>query len=147
MKMRQILIVEDVEMIADFMNLVLSRHGYEVTGVIASGEDAVTAALTTAPDLVLMDIRLEGFIDGIEAAARIRKRSDTPIVFVSAHTDTGIIYKAMATGASGYLIKPFKGKDLLYAIERALKGQEAGGLPGEAFTVNHPCAISRTESC
>lgn len=144
MKKRQILIVEDVDLIADFMDLLLCRHGYQVAGVVASGKDAVTAALTTSPDLVLMDIRLEGFMDGIEAAEKIRQNSDTPIVFVSAHTDTGIIYKAMATGANGYIIKPFKGNDLIFAIERALKSPETGGLPGEAFTVNHPCTISRT---
>src|SRR5512135_1728104 len=105
MTMRQILIVEDVEMIADFMNLVLCRHGYQVSGVVASGEDAVSVALATAPDLVLMDIRLEGFIDGIEAAEKIRQKRDVPVVFVSAYTDTATIHRAMATGAAGYVIK------------------------------------------
>lgn len=144
MKMRQILIVEDVQMIADFMDLVLCRHGYQVSGVVASGEDAVSMALTTSPDLVLMDIRLEGFIDGIEAAEKIRQNSDIPVVFVSAYTDTATIHRAMATGAAGYVIKPFKGRDLLYAVERAFSNIETKEYPAESFTVNHPCFMSQT---
>jgi CheY-like chemotaxis protein len=142
MKMRQILIVEDVVMIADFMKLVLSRHGWQVSGITASGEEAVASALTTSPDLVLMDIRLAGFIDGIEAAERIRSQRRIPIVFVSAYTDFDIIQKAMETGASGYIVKPFTGKDLIFAIERAFNGKESGMRPGEAFTINFPPTTS-----
>ncbi len=144
MKMRQILIVEDVVMIADFMKLVLCRHGWQVSGVTASGEEAVAVAHATSPDLVLMDIRLNGFIDGIEAAERIRSHRNIPIVFVSAYTDIDIIQRAMATGASGYIIKPFRGKDLIFAVERAFGGQESGMHPGEAFTINLPSITSRT---
>ncbi len=143
MKKPKVLIVEDIEMIADFMQLVLGRHGCQVSAVVSSGEEAVTAALTTCPDLVLMDIKLEGFVDGIEAAERIRKCCDIPIVFVSAYTDTSVIQKAMATGASCYIIKPFKGKDLICAVEKAFGKPQDGACPGEAFTVNHPCITPR----
>jgi CheY-like chemotaxis protein len=143
MEMCQILIVEDVVMISDFMKLVLSRHGWQVSGVTASGEEAVATALATSPDLVIMDIRLYGFIDGIEAAERIRSHRNIPIVFVTAYTDIDIIQRAMATGASGYIIKPFKGKDLIFAVERAFGGQESGMRPGEAFTINLPSITSR----
>jgi CheY-like chemotaxis protein len=143
MKIRKILIVEDVDLIADFMKLVLDRHGFQVSGLTASGEEAVALALAASPDLVLMDIRLNGFIDGIEAAERIRSHRNIPIVFVSAYTDIDIIQRAMAVGASGYIIKPFKGKDLIFAVERALGGQDSGMRPGEAFTVNFPPITSR----
>jgi len=142
-EMRQILIVEDVVMIADFMKMVLSRRGWKVSGVTASGEEAVAAALATSSDLVLMDIRLDGFIDGIEAAERIRSHRNIPIVFVSAYTDFDIIKRAMATGASGYIVKPFKAKDLIFAVERAFGAQGSGLRPGEAFTINLPSTLSR----
>jgi DNA-binding response OmpR family regulator len=140
MSNHRILIVEDVSMIADFMALILNRHGYRVAGICATGEEAINAACSISPDLILMDIKLEGFIDGIEAAERIRKNSTIPVVFVSAHTDAAIIKRAMATGANGYLVKPFKGKDLLFALERALGRTEAGPRAGESFILNHPCS-------
>jgi DNA-binding NarL/FixJ family response regulator len=90
-----------------------------------------------------MDIRLNGFIDGIEAAERISSHHNIPIIFVSAYTDIDIIQRAMTTGASGYIIKPFRGKDLIFAVERAFGGQKSGMLPGEAFTINHPSITSR----
>ena len=143
MNKRQILIVEDVPMISDFMELILSRQGYRITATVVSGEEAVTAALTTSPDLVLMDIRLVGPVDGIEAAERIRRASDIPIVFVSAHTDLDVIQKAMATGASGYIIKPFTSKDLLSAVERAFGMTSSECLTGNA---SHPSCTSRTRN-
>jgi DNA-binding response OmpR family regulator len=142
MNSRRILIVEDVSMIADFIELILTRHGFQVSGTVSTGEDAIKAADETSPDLVLMDIKLEGVVDGIEAAERIRSNCNIPVVFVSAHTDAGIIQRAMATGANGYLIKPFKGKDLLFAMERALGRTEAGPTAGEPFTLNLPCTTT-----
>jgi len=142
MNSHRILIVEDVSMIADFIALILNRHGYQVSGIVATGEDAIKAASTSPPDLVLMDIKLEGFIDGIEAAEQIRREKALPVVFISAHTDAAIIKRAMATGASGYLIKPFKGKELLFALERALENRENGLNAGESFTLNHPTTIT-----
>jgi DNA-binding response OmpR family regulator len=144
MSSHRILIVEDVTMIADFMALILGRHGYQVSGIVSTGEEAVKVAGETSPDLVLMDIKLEGFVDGIEAADKIRRFCNVPVVFVSAHTDAAIIQRAIATGASGYLIKPFKGKDLLFALERAL-GRKEGGLDVvEPFTLNLPCSTTQT---
>jgi DNA-binding response OmpR family regulator len=144
MNSRRILIVEDVSMIADFMALILNRHGYQVSGIVATGEEAIKAASTCSPDLVLMDIKLEGFIDGIEAAEQIRRDSMIPLVFVTAHTDATIIKRAMATGANSYLIKPFKGKDLLFALERALNSRMDGPKSGESFTLNYPSPIIYT---
>jgi CheY-like chemotaxis protein len=143
MEKRQILIVEDVPMISDYMELVLSRQGYRVAAAVPSGEEALVAAQTAAPDLVLMDIRLAGSMDGIETAERIRQAHGIPIVFVSAYTELDVIQKAMATGASGFIIKPFKVKDLLFAVKRALGMQSSEELTGETFMVNHPSCTSR----
>lgn len=120
MKKPKILIVEDVGMIANFMGLVLSRHGYHVSDVVASGEDAVDTALKTSPDLVLMDIKIDGMIDGITAAEMIRARSDIPIVYVTAFTDNDVIARAMTTEPAAYLFKPFKSNDLISTVRRAL---------------------------
>lgn len=120
----QILIVEDVAMIAEFMELVLYRHGYQVTGIATSGEEAIDIARTSQPDLVLMDIKLQGYVDGIEAARKIRSTCNVPVIFVSAYTEPEMINKALATGASGYIIKPFRGKDLISVLERVLAGED-----------------------
>jgi CheY-like chemotaxis protein len=141
MNTRRILIVEDVEMIANFMELVLYRHGYLVTGIATSGEEAISAAQACPPDLVLMDIKLQGCVDGIEAAEIIRSSSDIPIVFVSAYTEPDMIKKALATGASGYIIKPFRGNDLISVLKRILGREEAESPSGVPDRIRHPSVI------
>ena len=144
MKKRRILIVEDVPMISEFIELVLSRQGYRIAAIVRSGEEAVAATRTIPFDLVLMDIRLAGPMDGIETAESIRSMIDIPIVFVSAYTELDVIQRAVATGASGYIIKPFKGTDLLFAVDRAFDMPLSGCHAGDDFLVNHPAFISRT---
>ncbi len=130
MKEPKILIVEDVRMIAEYMELILFHHGYRVSGVVASGEEAVVTALKTRPDLVLMDIKIDGVIDGITAAAMIRDQSDIPIIYVTAYTDRAVFERAMSTNPSAYLHKPFKGTELIDMIQRTLEGgREVMGLP------------------
>ncbi len=124
MKAPEILIVEDAGMIADYMKLILSRHGFRIAGVATSGEEAVAATLRTHPDLVLMDIRIDGAIDGIAAAEIIRAWSDIPILYVTAYTDSEVVARAMRTGGSGYLSKPFKGIELLGTIRSVLNHAE-----------------------
>jgi len=122
--MRRILVVEDIAMIAEFIELILQRSDFQVSGIVDSGEDAINSVLVDPPDLVLMDIKLRGFVDGIEAAKIIRNNTDIPVLFVSAHTDPEMIRKAFAAGASGYVIKPFKGKELLASLEKVFDGGE-----------------------
>ncbi|MCM2358991.1 MAG: response regulator [Geobacteraceae bacterium] len=131
MREYRILIVEDVGMIADFMGLILSHHGYRISGVVASGEEAVAAALRTCPDLVLMDIKIEGVMDGIAAAELIREQCDVPIIYVTAHTEKAVIDRAMLTEPAACLHKPFKGNELLGAIRKTLespKGRKVGAM-------------------
>jgi CheY-like chemotaxis protein len=128
MKEPNILIVEDVRMIAEYMELILFHHGYRVSGVVVSGEEAVVTALKTRPDVVLMDIKLEGVIDGITAAAMIHDQSDIPIIYVTAYTDKAVFERAMSTNPSAYLHKPFKGNELIDTIQRILDG--GGGVMG-----------------
>ena len=122
MEKAKILIVEDEGTIAKCLKLILSRVGYRIVDIVASGEEAIDIAVQTRPDLVLMDIKLRGEIDGITAFEQIRKSADIPVVFVSAYADKAFIDRAMLLNPSGYVVKPFKYATLLQAVETALGG-------------------------
>ncbi|NPV82523.1 MAG: diguanylate cyclase [Candidatus Aminicenantes bacterium] len=119
MKGKRILLVEDELLIARHIEQMVKNLGYQVAGVVESGEQALRVAAEQSPDLVLMDIRLKGQLDGIEAAARIWKLYSIPIVYLTAFTDEDTLTKATLAEPFGYLIKPFDEKELLVAIELA----------------------------
>ncbi len=116
----RILIVEDESIVALDMRNQLIELGYEIVGVAASGEDAVASASAKNPDLILMDIRLKGAMDGVEAAERIRSELDVPIIFITAYADEKTLARAKVTQAFGYILKPFHGREVLISIEMAL---------------------------
>lgn len=116
----RILVVEDEGIIVWNIRNALKRFGYGVAGVAASGSEALRKVAETKPDLVLMDIRLQGGIDGIEAAEQIRLRFNIPVVYLTAHANDKIIERAKATEPFGYIIKPFQEKELNATIELAL---------------------------
>src|SRR5512145_3127263 len=113
----RILIVEDEHIVAMGIKRMLKNLGYTVTGVASSGDDAISKAESTFPDLVLMDIMLKGDMDGVEAAKEIRERFDVPVVYLTAYSDTNILERAKKTGPFGYIVKPFAEKDLYSNIE------------------------------
>jgi len=115
----RILIVEDEGLIAMDLQERLEKLGYPVAGVAASGEEALEVASGQLPTLILMDIRLKGQMDGIEAAARIRERLDIPVIFVTAHTDEKTLERAKAAGPLSYIVKPFDQTGLRVHIELA----------------------------
>jgi diguanylate cyclase (GGDEF)-like protein len=115
-----ILLVEDNVVVAFDMKLRLQQLGYQVQGIIATGEEAVEAVGRQAPSLILMDIFLEGRMDGIEAAQRILKSAQIPIIFLTGHDDEETLNRAKITETFGYIIKPAKPRDLHVAIEIAL---------------------------
>jgi two-component system, cell cycle sensor histidine kinase and response regulator CckA len=120
MDRRKILIVEDEAIVAADLSSKLRQLGYETVGITASGEKAIELASRLSPDLVLMDIQLEGVIDGIEAAEAIHNEMDLPIVYLTAFSDTLTLDRAKLTGPFGYLLKPFEERDLATQIEMAL---------------------------
>jgi PAS domain S-box-containing protein len=124
MAQARILIVEDEAIVARSTANGLTRLGYDVVGIASMGEEAIQQAMETQPDLVLMDIRLRGSMDGIEAAAQIRQRLDVPVVYLSAHADEATLRKAKITAPLGYLIKPFQIGELNSTIEVALYRHE-----------------------
>jgi PAS domain S-box-containing protein len=116
----RILVVEDESIVALDVSYKLEEMGYPVCGSVASGEEAISEVARARPDLVLMDIKLKGTMDGIQAVERIRARFDTPVVYLTAHADKLTVARAKETGPLGYVLKPFEIADLRPAIEIAL---------------------------
>jgi light-regulated signal transduction histidine kinase (bacteriophytochrome) len=112
--------VEDERIVALDLATTLRRLGYSVEGPVDTGERAVEAARRTRPDLVLMDIRLRGEMDGVAAATRIGEETDAPIVFLTAHSDRETLERAKEAAPYSYLVKPFRQDDLRCAIEVSL---------------------------
>ncbi len=118
--MVKILVVEDESIVAEDIRMTLEKLGYSVPSVVTSGDMAVKKAKEDVPDLVLMDIMLQGSMDGIEAAGRIRSGFNIPVVYLTAYGDEKILERAKITEPFGYIIKPFKERELLINIEIAL---------------------------
>ncbi|MDS4031287.1 MAG: diguanylate cyclase [Candidatus Contendobacter sp.] len=117
---KTILIVEDDGIIAARLQDMLTRVGYTVPEPVASGEAAIAAVTVAMPDLVLMDIKLAGVMDGMTAAEHIRAEFDVPIVYLTAYFQTAQLEQAKATAPYGYLIKPVADRELLATLEMAL---------------------------
>jgi PAS domain S-box-containing protein len=116
----RILIVEDDRVVARDIKQQLERIGHTVVGMTARGEDVVELARTASPTLVLMDIRLEGELDGIAAAAQLRAHQALPVVFLTAYADDQTVLRATRAEPFGYLVKPFDEAQLRTTIELAL---------------------------
>jgi diguanylate cyclase (GGDEF)-like protein/PAS domain S-box-containing protein len=116
----RILIVEDESIVALDLEDTLESFGYKVTGRAMSGESAIECAKLQKPDLVLMDIRLGGRIDGVDAAETIGREVGCPIIYLTATADDRTLLRAKKTTPYGYLIKPFKSLELRCAVEMAL---------------------------
>ena len=116
----RILIVEDERITAEDLRDILVDLGYSVTGVVSSGADAIQRAEETAPDLVLMDIRIKGEMDGTETAKILRQRFDLPVVYLTAHADRETLNRAKVAEPLGYIIKPFQESELHATVEIAL---------------------------
>ncbi|MBU3914939.1 PAS domain-containing protein [bacterium] len=120
MNKARILIVEDEAIIAMELESQLQSLGYEVTSIVNTGEKAIEKAEADKPDLILMDIRIQGDKDGIETAETIRNKFGIPIVFSTAYLDGERIERAKITMPFGYVLKPIQERDLKVTIEMAL---------------------------
>ena len=125
---KKILIVEDESIIAEDISDSLISLGYRITGMVYSGEEAIEAAAKCRPDLVLMDVNLQGEIDGITAAAEIRARFQIPVVYLTAYADENTLRRVNATKPFGYIVKPFEEKNLHTTIQLALHRHEYDSL-------------------
>ena len=120
-----ILIVEDETIVAADLASKVSQLGYEVSGMLDRGEDAINHLRNQRPDLVLMDIRLSGKMDGVEAAEIIRREFDLPVIYLTAHSDRATLERAKLTEPFGYILKPFDELALGTHIEIALYKYQA----------------------
>lgn len=119
-KQHSILIVEDERIVAKDLQQTLAGMGYDAFAIASSAQEACERAAEKCPDVVLMDIRIKGQRDGIEAAAILRERFGVPIVYLTAHADDNNIDRAKRTEPYGYLVKPVKSGELRSAIEVSL---------------------------
>ena len=116
----RILIVEDDATIALGLRMLLYHWGYDVIAVAASGEHALVLAAAEPPDLVLMDVRLDGRMDGIETASVLRFQHHMPVLFLTAQTDPRTLDRLAASEASGVLFKPVEPDRLRAMVQQLL---------------------------
>ena len=124
----KILVVEDEWIIANDIKDILVEMGYRVTAIASSGEEAMARVEEDPPDLMLMDIVLKGKMTGIDTAQAIRARRDIPVIFLTAYDNQCMVDQAKEIDNSGYLLKPFKDRELDIAIEMALHKKQQSRL-------------------
>ena len=117
---KRIIIVEDERIIAEDIRRSLLNFKYNVPGIISSGEETLERLEELNPDLILMDIMLEGDLTGIDTASKIKTKYNIPIIYLTAYTNENILQSAKLTQPFGYIIKPFEEKELYAAIEMTL---------------------------
>jgi CheY-like chemotaxis protein len=119
---KKILVVEDDAIISELIMWRLKDLGYNNSKFVSSGEKAVETARAMSPDLILMDVTLDGDLDGIDAIKEIKKfMPGVPFVYLSSHMEDDIIERALETRPSGYIAKPFEDFELRMGIEIALR--------------------------
>ncbi len=120
----KILVVEDEIIVAVNLGQKLKKLGYDLVGITSSGEEAIQKAEENHPDLVLMDINIEGNLDGIQTAELLRNRFQTPVIYLTAYADENTLNRAKRTQPLGYIVKPFESDQLRSSIEVALYKNE-----------------------
>ncbi|GAA5175318.1 EAL domain-containing protein [Niveibacterium umoris] len=125
MKGTRVQIVEDERIVALDLKQSLETLGYEVTGIAARGDEAIGQAERHHPDLVLMDIHLEGVMDGTEAAREIHQRLHIPVVFLTAYAEDETLNRAAASVPYGYLLKPYELRELRATVRMAVTRRRA----------------------
>jgi CheY-like chemotaxis protein len=116
----KILIVEDDVIISQIIELQLIKLGYNVSGKAANGQDAITLTNKTNPNAILMDIFLDGNMDGIEAAKIIREKFNIPIIFITGYSDDNILERIRTIQSAQFILKPFTNEDLRIALKLSL---------------------------
>lgn len=117
---KRLLVVDDERIVAEDISECLAAMGCEVVDIAITGEQAIELAGVHRPDLVLMDVCLQGHIDGVEAALAIRDRWQIPVVFLTAYSDPGVLQRAKQAGPLGYIVKPFDEASLRTTVDLAL---------------------------
>ncbi|HEY4108519.1 sigma-54 dependent transcriptional regulator [Puia sp.] len=140
---KTILVVEDELVVANDIRLTLERAGYTVTGIARSFQSAMESIMRTKPGLVLLDIFLKGDLTGIDLASQLNKQ-DIPFIYLSANCNTSVLEMAKITQPSGFIVKPFREKDLLVTLDIARYRHESKQQLGA--TASREPAISRRQA-
>jgi len=146
----RILVVEDEFLVAHDISNMLIELGYDVQAIVPSAEEALAAIRSHVPDLILLDIRLKGPIDGIQAANIIKEEWSIPFIYLTAHADDLTLSRAKTSDPLGYLLKPFEFRELKTVIELAFYKHEkerqtafwaihdrVSGLPNKFLFLDH----------
>lgn len=135
----RVYIVEDEPLIAEMINVSLQKEGFEVVGMADDIKEAYFDIDELQPDLVFLDITLGDAQFGIELGKKLQEKTSVPFIYLTSHSDSDTIQRANETKPSGYLLKPFKSKDLKVAIDIALlnKGEEPKVEEVQVFFVKH----------
>lgn len=123
-KQKRILIVEDERVVAESIREILCGFGYDVIGIQASAETSVAIALKERPDLIIMDIKLNGEMDGIEAVEKVHETAYLPVVYLTAYSEPATIERANRTRHSGFVKKPVMDGDLEITVAAVLRKEE-----------------------
>jgi CheY-like chemotaxis protein len=121
----KVMIVEDEAVVALHLRQELTRLGYFVAGVATAGEQALKMVEEVFPDVILMDIHIQGEMDGIETAKRIPRYLHIPVIYLTAYSEDSTLKRAGDTYPYGYLIKPFLDRELHASIKMALERSRA----------------------
>lgn len=118
--MTRVLIVEDELIPASYLRRILKKEGYDVVAAVTSGDDAIVTAQTHRPEIILMDIMLEGGVSGTEAAIRIRQfLPEAIVIFLTAYSDAAMVDEALDSGAYAYLVKPYRDDEIITTMKMA----------------------------
>jgi len=132
----KILIVEDEVIVAEDVASDLESDGFEVTGIAISGNEVLSSIENNMPHIILMDINIKGDKDGIEVAELINEKYIIPIIYVTSNTSSQFVSRAINTGPHAFISKPYSRKDLVIAIELALKKHNEKVLENEEVKLN-----------
>ena len=137
-----ILIVEDDVAVSGLLKMLLKENGYNVVGIADSPEEAMSFAGKYRPTVVLMDIMLNGALDGIDVAEKILKQYDIGVIFLSGYADSEVIEKAKKVRPLAFLLKPFNEKQIIVELEVALyqinRKKEQGFFDDDSFSKELP---------
>jgi CheY-like chemotaxis protein len=110
--MKKILVVEDDHILSLVQVKFIQKMGFEVVGSVTNGPDAVEAVRTLLPDLVIMDVRIDGEMDGVQAMLEIQKFSDVPVIYSTGNSESAIMERAKETNIKGFFVKPINYNEL-----------------------------------
>ncbi|MEP5366251.1 MAG: LytTR family transcriptional regulator DNA-binding domain-containing protein [Reichenbachiella sp.] len=142
--MISVLIVEDELIIANDLQDILESNNYHVIGIAKSYDLAINKLSAKQPDIVLLDIQIDGSKDGIDLANTIRNEYEIPFVFISSHTDRATLDRAKESKPNGFLVKPFEDEDVFVAVEMALSNfskEQNNNQDNQDFTINESLFI------